>query len=254
MADQSFGPDEFYVGYLPVPWGHSRFLRVAIPVTLWLMVFVAMGFAWTQRDPGGAVWDDGFEQSWTGVIRARPYPMLEIEEGDGAGSVALLVEQGKRGALGRCGEFNNLRVTVRGWRLQRDGRRIIELSPEADAIERVSDQTVEPRPADADSIDNVSIRGEIVDAKCFLGAMKPGEGSTHKSCAILCITGGIPPMLVARDAAGKASYFLVTDATGGPMTPALIPLVGEPVTVEGLRVRRGDLDEIRVNAKDVKKR
>ena len=48
------------------------------------------------------------------------------------------------------------------------------------------------------SLGVATLRGEIVDSKCYLGAMKPGDQKTHKACATLCIRGGIPPVLVER--------------------------------------------------------
>lgn len=239
--------DEFYVGYLPLPWGHSRFLRIAIPLTLWLMVFVSAGIAWTQRHPGDAVWDDATERDWVGVLRAAPYPMLLVESGDDAGSIALLVEQGKLGAT-RAKQFDGARVTLRGWRLQRDGRRIIELHPADDAITRQEGTPAPPAPEMIAAEARAEIVGEIMDAKCFLGAMKPGEGLAHKACAILCITGGIPPMLVSREG-GSTRYYLLTDEQGGPMPRELIPLVGEPVRATGTLARIGDLDMLRLSAR-----
>ena len=39
------------------------------------------------------------------------------------------------------------------------------------------------------------LKGEIYDPKCAFGAMKPGFGKPHRSCAIRCISGGVPPIL-----------------------------------------------------------
>jgi hypothetical protein len=44
--------------------------------------------------------------------------------------------------------------------------------------------------------------GEIVDSKCYLGIMNPGETNPHRECAALCIGGGIPPLIIAHDADG----------------------------------------------------
>jgi hypothetical protein len=243
--------DEFYVGYLPLPWGHSRFLRVAVPAVLWAMLLVSIGVAWTQRDPGPAVWDDGVEREWTGVLRATPYPMIEVTAGDDAGSIALLVEQGKRGAQARSAAFDGRRVRVRGWRLERDGRRIIELTPGAGAIEALGDDRVAaPVPS---RLGEAVVEGEIMDAKCFLGAMKPGDGVAHRACAILCLTGGIPPMLVSRGAGGTR-YLLMTDEAGGPMPAEWIGLAGLPVRATGALERVGDVEVLRVRAGGVRRR
>jgi len=44
--------------------------------------------------------------------------------------------------------------------------------------------------------------GEIVDSKC-LGVMTPGQLTTHRACAIRCISGGIPPVLHVRQTNAK---------------------------------------------------
>jgi hypothetical protein len=79
---------------------------------------------------------------------------------------------------------------------------LLELADDADAIQpaQISDEqlaTLSSWP----SLDSgrVTLRGEIIDPKCYIGAMKPGGGKTHKACAQLCLSGGIPPMLVTRN-------------------------------------------------------
>lgn len=75
--------------------------------------------------------------------------------------------------------------------------------------------------------------------------MKPGEGKVHKSCAALCIAGGIPPMFVTRSEAGERTYYLLTDSEGnglrGDALEALLPFVADPVRIEGEVDRWGDL-------------
>jgi hypothetical protein len=95
------------------------------------------------------------------------------------------------------------------------------------------------------------LRGEIVDFKCFLGAMKPGDGKGHKACATLCIRGGIPPMLVTSDEVGNRTYYLLRDAGGGPCGEEILPVVGELVDVEGALSRVADLMVLSVRASDV---
>jgi len=131
-------------------------------------------------------------------------------------------------------------VRVTGWRLARDGREILELSPEASAIATIPG---DPHPALGSTarreVGEVVLRGEIVDYKCFLGAMKPGDGKTHKACATLCISNGIPPVLVSRK--GDAlEYTLLSDRTDRSAAESVLPFVGEPVRVRGGLVIRPD--------------
>ncbi len=229
--------DEFYVGYLPMPAGHLRFVRIAIPLTPWILVACGAVIAYFQRSPGDAVWDQGKTIQRTGVLRERPYPHLVFESE--TTTPVFLVEQGKRGSAPRCKGLDGTLVRVTGWKLDRDGREIVELAPEPTAIERTPGE-VPALSADRD-LGSVYIDGEVVDYKCYLGAMKPGDGKTHKACAALCLTGGIPPMLVTLDANGGRQYVLLAHESGGPMPAWISELAGEPVRVSGHLHEQGNL-------------
>ena len=49
-----------------------------------------------------------------------------------------------------------------------------------------------------ESLGKQTFVGEIVDSKCFLGVMNPGRLTPHRACAIRCISGGVPPVLLVR--------------------------------------------------------
>ena len=230
-----------YVGYLPLPKADRRGLRVVVPCVAAGMLVLAAVIAGAQRDPGGAVWDTGNAREYVGVVVADPYPMLISEDG-----AYLVVEVGKRGSQGRLNEHAGRTVAVDGFLLERAGRRMIELMPDASAIRTLPERrgaaieiTGPPRP--------ITVVGEILDSKCYLGAMKPGDGKAHKACATLCFDGGIPPMLYAVGPDGSRTYYVV-DAQGDPQTRHhLRGLLGEPVTVSGEMVRLGDVEILRVN-------
>ena len=238
--------DDFYVGYFPLPRAHRRFLQVALPLAVFLMVFSAAGIALKQRDPGAGVWQTGEASTWTGVVRFDPYPTLYVE-GEAPG-VYLLVRMGKLGAHDAAAPFNDQLVTIRGRQLQRDGRRMIELddAPGSDpAITSLGGAS--PTTAPPSVLTPVTLSGEILDAKCYLGAMKPGDGKAHKACATLCIAGGIPPMLYTRAPDGSRTYTLLADESGAPILDPLLPFVGEPVTLSGRLERRAAGRVLRVD-------
>src|SRR5947207_1819862 len=79
--------------------------------------------------------------------------------------------------------------------------------------------------------------GEIVDSKCFLGVMNPGQLTPHRACAIRCISGGVPPVLVVRQKNGPAIYLLLVASDGKPV----LDIVAEPVEITGEVEREGDL-------------
>jgi hypothetical protein len=99
----------------------------------------------------------------------------------------------------------------------------------------------------------VRVRGEIIDSKCYLGAMKPGGGKTHKACAALCLSGGIPPMFVTRTG-GHEQFYLLTAEDGGPIEREVIDFVGEPVEIAGRLEQQGDLQVLKVAARNVQRR
>jgi hypothetical protein len=84
------------------------------------------------------------------------------------------------------------------------------------------------------------LQGEIVDSKCHLGVMKPGEGPTHRDCAVRCLLGHITPMFLPRDAASIGRLALV-DPDGRPMTESLETVAARPVEIHGELLARGPL-------------
>jgi hypothetical protein len=115
-----------------------------------------------------------------------------------------------------------------------------------------------PAPPPAVEHESVILRGEIIDPKCFLGAMKPGDGKTHKACATLCLEGGIPPMFVERTGASSIRYHLLVGPDGTALTgealAAILPFVADDVVLSGTRYRRGDLDFLEIQPGAVRRR
>jgi hypothetical protein len=100
--------------------------------------------------------------------------------------------------------------------------------------------TAEPQPLQTD-LGTFTLTGEIVDSKCWSGVMAPGEGKTHLACAVRCLSGGLPPLLVITDGEGHQRQLILTDAAGGPMPRVVLRSVGRPVTVSGRLLKEGEL-------------
>ncbi|MFK7959258.1 MAG: hypothetical protein AB8G96_01930 [Phycisphaerales bacterium] len=255
--------DAIYVGYLPLPPRHARFLRLAIPVSLWLIVAAAGLAAWGMRSAGTGTWTflatEAEPETWTGQLQAEPYPLLLVPQDDGSVRTVLIVEAGKFGAQDRLAAYDGADMTLTGWRLEREGRSMIELLPGDEAIARTSEAanpaaaattaapaTAPARPAIAPR--PVTLSGELMDGKCHLGAMKPGDGKTHKACAILCINAGIPPLLKVTDDAGESHFVLVISADGTQCDPAIVARAGEPLVLSGTMFTVGDLPVLMASA------
>jgi hypothetical protein len=94
-------------------------------------------------------------------------------------------------------------------------------------------------PASPIALGTVRLRGEIVDSKCYLGVMNPGNGKVHRDCAVRCISGGAPPAFVARDSAGEARILLLVGSDGSALNRKVLPFVAEPLEISGELVRSG---------------
>lgn len=239
-------PDDrpaMYVGYLPLPWAHSRFLRWFIPLSLWAITGLAAIGAVGMRSPGpgswGALATPAEPDTVTGVAVAEPYAMLITASGESV----LVVEEGKFGAQDRFADLAGTTVTARGWMIEGRGRRMLEVL-EVDSSSGSMGApviTADPRRPDA-----VTLAGELMDGKCHLGVMKPGDGRGHRACAILCMRGGIPPLLQVTDEAGVQRLLLVHGPDGTRCPDEIVQRAGEPIQLTGRLGWIGDLPTLEV--------
>jgi hypothetical protein len=240
------GPQNIYVGYLPTPRRILIFLRVVVPVTLWGMVLISLLVVQARKSAGDGFWDVSQERTWTGTLFSHPYPML-YADGEDPGP-HLLVGIGKFGVQDLASGHDGSRVTISGYPLRRDGRRMIELGPQ----EAVQPTSGEATPAlNWVPVGQWQGLGELVDGKCFLGAMKPGDGRSHRACALLCIRGGLPMMLAVPISGGKHQMLLVTGPEASQLDPGLLEWVGMPVSVSGMVYEAAGLQRIELLPNDV---
>lgn len=229
---------EFYVGYLPTPPALRRFLPRLVASLAGLAVAVAAALAAGQHVFEKSTFEFQDYRSFHGVMLERPYPMLAIE---GQGMPWLLTATGKHGAAEMLRGLEGREVDLRGSRIYRGGDHMIEVLP----------QSVHPTGAGVvpETVDlgEVRLQGEIVDSKCYLGVMNPGSGKVHRDCAARCISGGIPPALLVRDASGRAVTVLLANDEGAPVGRAIFDYVAEPIAVSGRLSRIGGRLALRAN-------
>lgn len=236
------GRNEFYVGYQKqAPAGLARFLRRVVLSIALLGVALAAGLAALQSrfDPGLFEW--GTLKSFEGTVRELPYPVLLLDEtteisGEPATEL-LLVAVGKHGAGHLVGGLDGRRARLEGTLIQRQGDFMLEVV--RDGVERLADESG-AGPLD-ERFGERTLRGEIVDSKCFLGVMKPGRGKPHRACAARCISGGVPPVLRVETAEGSHRHYLLVDRAGAPVNERVLDFVAEPVEVTGSVVQRDNL-------------
>lgn len=222
--------DEFYIGYDgPMPPGAARQVRRFVATAVAGGLGVAAIVLAAQRPFPPARFDFGRPAPAEGVLVRDPYPALV----DG-NARTWLVAPGKRGADALVGQ-DGRRVRLQGAAIVRGASRMLEVVP---GTVTVAGGATIARP-DTTPLGHVTLHGEIVDSKCFLGVMNPGERTVHRDCAARCLLGGIPPLFVARDDEGREHHVMLVGPGGEAVGERLAPLAGRPVTLAGELERRG---------------
>lgn len=236
MADRNDRP--FYVGYLALPAALKGPVRLIALALLLVGVGTAAWIASGARDAGDGYWGYGIEETLTGQVSLNPYPTLHLA-GETPATVLLVVE-GKLGADAFVAPFDGQMVEITGYDVHRGPWRMLELRT-ANDVKAVAGTGLTVAEGLPQPLGHVTLKGEIIDSKCFLGVMKPGEGPVHRACATLCILGGIPPMFALRDAEGNRAAYLLTDTAGNAVNHVVPPYVADPVEISGEIERRGDI-------------
>lgn len=240
----------FFVADRKLPRTHRWVLLVLAP----LVVGTVMGAAallGRAQPPAGDAFANPEARNVQGTIRMEPYPALVRTDQAGRSTSYLLAGEAKRGVAEEVRSFDGSIATVTGQPLERDGKRMLLITGK-DAIRGAAQAMEADKALTTEQLGTKALVGEIVDSKCYLGAMKPGRGKTHRPCAQLCILGGIPPVLIVpQPDGGSPEHYLVTTANGerfqGNAVESLLPHVGLPVRVTGEVTRRGDLLRIAVD-------
>jgi hypothetical protein len=239
--------NDFYVGYLPkAPAALARFVRRVILLLCLLGVAIALALVTGQMPFANSAFEYGKMRGFEGIVEAQPYPTLLVARPGEVGSRDkhsryLLVAPGKHGADNIVAGFDGKEVRLKGQLIYRESGTMIEIEP--GSIVPLNSPPA-PRSPTVD-IGAVTVTGEIVDSKCYLGVMNPGNGKVHRDCAARCISGGIPPIFVSLD--GEEQFLLVGPDGNGIASDALRGFVGEPIAVTGEALRRGETRMLRVD-------
>lgn len=249
--------DEFYIGYEErMPRGIARrVVRAVVMFAGGAAAGVAVSLA-AQQTLAPSRFEFGVVKPVAGVLRRDPYPSLQVD-----GRRVWLVAPGKFGADRILAGAPDGPVIVKGSAIERGSHRMLEItafrarSESVRSTPRVLPESVQSasrddsertpgavqsavRPDSERTLNNpVRLSGEIVDSKCFLGVMNPGEGTVHRDCARRCLSGGIPPLLLVRDGGGREELVVLVSEDGHALGREIRSLAGRPVTVTG-RLRR----------------
>jgi hypothetical protein len=210
---------EFYVGYLPIRPGLRRFVRRVVGALAVIAAGAAIAFVFEQSPFAPSAYEYQDYRDFQGVLLTKPYPALAVPDGP----PWLLAGPGKHG-FAPPPELSGQVVRLRGERIHRGSDRMI-------AVRTVTALGQGEVLAEVD-LGHAELTGEIVDSKCYLGVMNPGSGKVHRDCAVRCLSGGIPPALLVRDANGAARTVLL-----GNWRRGWLDRVAEPVTLSGRLAR-----------------
>jgi hypothetical protein len=229
--------NDFYIGYLPrAPRTLARLIVRTVVAVTGLGLAIGLVLVFGQQPFPRATFEFQQYRDFDGVVEANPYTALLVPRPGASGEQAafsryLLVGPGKHGADATVQGIAGNQVSLRGSLIYRDGQTMIELVPGTVALRNSATAHQESET----QLGPVTVTGEIVDSKCFLGVMNPGRTKVHRDCAARCISGGIPPMLATSDA-----LYLLVGADGRKLNREVLDMVAETIEVRGTALRSGE--------------
>ena len=252
----STGNDDFFVGYSarpPVPL--RKFLGALAAVLTAGSGILALIIGLNQGDAGsgGFDWDAG-QQNIAGVIETKPYPIIHAGPSKAfpAGHTYLLSGDGKRGAPTEGQVIDGSAIEASGFVVKRGALDMMIVDDGKNL--KTSTAANNQRPPTPIDLGRWRVRGEICDGKCYAGAMRPGAGLAHKACANLCLTGGVPPILVTASPIAGATFFLLSDIDGLALDQRVLDHVAVQIDIEGRVERRGDMHVFKLDPATLKVR
>ena len=248
-------PQNFYIGYEErMPPSLAFRLRLFSCLLLLVCLMLGVGFVMGQSPFPAAHFEHNRARPFQGIIRLDPYPRLLIRRPGLSGknskySSYLLTSPLKFGAEKMTKEFRDKYVVLEGRLLYRKEQTMLEVVP--NSIKRSKGATHSPL-AHKIGQKTLTLQGEIIDSKCWTGAMKPGRGKLHRACAIMCIRGGIPPIFVPYFGEDKdvLTSFLLVSSEGKTVNKEVIPFLAKPIQITGTVIEEEGHLILRAEPKD----
>jgi hypothetical protein len=236
--------DDFYIGWeAKAASGIGKTARKAVLVVLAIALLAPVVLTISQRLIGASVFEWGNHKSFFGILQTTPYPHLLVQRpgnvnGFPGSSAYYLVAPWKFGLKPETiAPLNGKSVTLKGTLIYRGNQTMIEVLPGSIQVTNTSGAALPQTIA----LGKQTLVGEIVDSKCFLGVMNPGQLTPHRACAIRCISGGVPPVLLVRQKDGPPIYLLLVSADGKPVNKQVLDVVAQPLEITGEVERQGEL-------------
>ena len=248
---------EFFVPYIEGSLGKSTWKTIQrfAWAALGTLVLAAFIFGLVQKQFKNGTFELGTETKIIGVYHESPYPMLKVQLGENDFKNIVLLGFGKSSAnpflkeiRKQVPDLSGKTLSIEGNLIYYNGKTLIQITNE-EKVRLVNGANASVSAAEP--MGSMQFEGEIVDPKCYFGVMKPGLGKIHRSCAVLCISGGIPPVLATTDENDIATYFLLTDKAGKPINKEILPFIGKPSKIIGDVEKIGDWHILRIDVSDI---
>jgi len=188
------------------------------------------------------------DQTFTGRLETNGYSLLHVSP-DAAyprGRVLLLSGFGKRGPpVSGAAEV----VQIKGGLMRRGEIEMLVVDTPPASLPPDKAGSMLSRQ----SLGRWRIAGEVCDGKCYPGGMKPGNGVSHRACAVLCLSGDIPPVFVTYAPVAGQSFLILAAPNGASPYDHISPVIGIPVELEGEVERLGNVLILRLDPGKVRR-
>ena len=238
---------EFYIGWMPkAPTSFVKHVKKVLLILFPVALLIGYLLSTSQKKFSTANFEFGKTTEVKGVYYNNPVPMLRIFDKNNLSITLPLVGYGKHGAETAIMELekekgvslNGKEVKLKGTLIYGDGKTLLQIDKNDNPIVNIgAESSIQLEQKD---LGTQTIRGEIIDPKCYFGVMKPGEGKVHRDCAIRCILGSIPPVLHVQNEKGESNYYLIVGPNGEKMNDTVQDFVAEPVSIDARVIQQGD--------------
>ncbi len=234
---------QLFVGWMGLPRDHHRFYSIGIAILVVAdLCLGALLFAAQPPHRSGS-WYAGGELTFEGALVTHPYPILRIPAAPGRPAQSiLLVDEWKFGLPPGSDLKDGEPVRAQGYLIEREDVRVLQIDQRLVKVD-----TILPAVAPLQAVATKVLTGEIVDGKCWAGAMNPGDGRAHRGCGSLCLLGNIPALFVVEAQDGTTRWYILADDTGKALGEGLRARIGERLTLGGQVLDAPDLHVFQVN-------
>ncbi len=249
--------NDFYIGYVDeIAAPTKKKLKRTVLLFATILVLTAVVFSISQKPFDNSTFELTNETKISGIYHESPYPMLQVTIDEGSFKNIILLGFGKFGANAYLdklkeqeGSLLNKQLSITGNLIYFNGKTLLQITNDQKITLEKKEKTTLKAPL---LVGNFELEGEIVDPKCYFGVMKPGLGKIHRSCAVRCVSGGTPPVLVTTKGS-FSQYFLLTNMKGESINNDILPYIGQPSRLKGVVEKLEDWYVMKIDISDIEK-